>query len=82
MRKTVFIFLGILLFACGASEKIVVTNVHDMAAYQPGSYIYSLPRTRLVITVTSVRHTIIPGPYNEFAEQYLGITGAPSVSGN
>lgn len=80
MKKTVFLLLGILLMACGASEKITVTNVHDLSAHQPGSYIYSLPRTRLAIRVTAVRHYIIPGPYNEFAEQFLGIQGALSLS--
>jgi len=80
MKKTGFVILSSLLIACGASEKIVVTNVHDLAAHQPGSYIYSIPRTRLAVSVSAVRHHTIPGPYNEFAEQFLGITGAASVS--
>jgi len=70
--------IGLLLFACTPASKIVVTNIQDLAVHRAGSYIYSLPRTRLAVELQAVRHTTIPGPYYRYAEQLLGIKGAPS----
>ncbi len=69
-----------LLIACSSPGKIIVTNIHDLASHQPESYIYSIPRTRLALSVTAIRHHTVPGPYSEFAEELLGITGAPTLS--
>ncbi|MBN1598314.1 MAG: DUF4831 family protein [Bacteroidales bacterium] len=80
MKSCLNYFIIILLLACSPVGNIMVTNVHDLAAYPENSIIYALPRTRIKITVTALKHEIIPGPYNKYAEKYLGIVGSPSVS--
>ncbi len=68
------------LTACSPTAKISVTNLHDLANYQANSMIYALPRTRLAIELEIFHHHTVPGPYYAYAEKYLGIKGAPSVS--
>jgi hypothetical protein len=80
MKKTILFALLISLLACSVQEKIIVTNVHDLASYPPDTYLYALPRTRLAFTIQAVRHTTIPGPYAEYSKKYLGIEGVPRLS--
>ncbi len=80
MKKYNYLIFLLVFLACSPAHKITVTNIHDLAAYPENSIIYSLPRSRLSIAVTAVKHHTIPGPYNRFAEKYLGIKGVPTIS--
>ncbi len=81
MKKTNTLFvLLLLIFACSPASKITVTNIQDLASYNENSIIYSLPRSRIVLRASAVRHHTIPGPYNKYAEKFLGIQDAPSIS--
>jgi hypothetical protein len=80
MKKTLFLLAVCLFTACTGSEKIIVTNIHDLTVLPPQSYIFTLPRTRIEISIWAVRHHSVPGPYNAYAEKLLGIQGAPSLS--
>jgi hypothetical protein len=42
--------------------------------------IYALPRTRIVVDIEVVKHNIVPGPYNAYADKYLGIKNVPQLS--
>ena len=80
MKKTNCIFLFLLLvFACSPTNHISITNIQDLASYNENSIIYSLPRSRLVLSIIAVRHYTVPGPYTMYAEKYLGIKNAPSI---
>ena len=79
--KKVNRFIPLLFIAaCAPINKISVTNIHDLAAFRENSFIYALPRTRIGIHVVAVSHLTVPGPYNAYAEKYLGIKGAVSLS--
>ncbi len=80
MKKNNSLILTIFFIACSSSSNIHVTNIQDLASYQENSMIYSIPRTRLVLTATAIRHYTVPGPYNKYAEKFLGIENAPSIS--
>ncbi len=80
MKRIILLLIYCFILSCSTPEKIVVTNIHDLAAHKPNSYIYSIPRTRIAITISAIRYVIFPGPYNEFADKYLGIEGVPSLS--
>lgn len=81
MKKSncLFIFL-LLIIACSPTNNINITNIQDLASYNENSIIYSLPRSRLVLSVIAVRHYTVPGPYSNYAEKYLGIIHAPTIS--
>ena len=80
MKRLYRLIIIILLSGCSSMGKISVTNVHDLAAFQENSYIYALPRTRVTVGIVALRHQVIPGPYNAYAEKFLGIKGASSIS--
>ena len=80
MKRLVQFFLILLGFACASTNKYTVTNVHDLALYPSNSYLYALPSTRLALKIKTVCHHTVPGPYCDYAEQYLGIEGAPRLS--
>lgn len=80
MKKIFPICLILIAISCSTSKNILVTNIHDLSEYPANSYIYALPYTRLAVTVTAIRHTTIPGPYSNYANQMLGIDGAKMLS--
>lgn len=80
MKRVSNLIIILSLLACTPVGKISVTNTHDLAAFQENSFIYTLPRTRIRINVVAVSHFTVPGPYNAYAEKYLGIKGAASIS--
>jgi hypothetical protein len=80
MKKISYLIVILLLIACSPIGKISVTNVHDLASFRENSFIYVLPRTRIRIEVVAISYFTIPGPYNAYAEKYLGIKGTPSIS--
>jgi len=80
MKNNTGVLILLLLIACSPASKISVTNIQDLASYEENSIIYTIPRTRLVLTATAIRHYTVPGPYNRYAEKFLGMKDAPSIS--
>jgi hypothetical protein len=79
MKLSIKLFLILLLSSC-SSGYIVTTNLHDLASFEENSYIYALPKTRLVVKVTASKTEFIPGPYHQYAKVLLGIEGARVLS--
>lgn len=79
MKRLFYLTIILLIASCSPTNMITVTNVHDMTSFVENSYIYALPRTKLKISVIALRHKTVPGPYNKYAEKFLGIVNAPSV---
>ncbi|MBN1950912.1 MAG: DUF4831 family protein [Bacteroidales bacterium] len=77
MKKIIYLIIPFLLVACSSAEKTVVTNIQDLTQYPEGSSLYALPRTRIAVSLEAVSMRTLPGPYCEFAEEFLGIEGAP-----
>lgn len=67
-----------MLFACSPTGQISVTNINDSGFRQSGSLLYSLPLTVVDVVVQADEMEIIPGPYRQYAEKYLGIKEVPS----
>jgi hypothetical protein len=67
----------LLLLSCVPAGNIAVNNVNDSGSLQAGSFIYALPQTVIDIHVTAEEITLIPGPYEKYAEKYLGIKIIP-----
>lgn len=80
MKKPIYLIAILFFFACSPAGKLSLTNIHDLAAFQENSFIFALPRTRIRMRIIAVSHFTVPGPYNAYAEKYLGIKGAPSMS--
>jgi hypothetical protein len=79
MRK-LFQFSVILILSVSCSTtSVTTTNLRDLASFEPDARIYALPQTRLVVTAIAERITLIPGPYNKYAKEFLGIDGAESL---
>jgi hypothetical protein len=75
MKKIIY-FLGILIaLACSSSEKITVKNVQDLTSYGNNTFIYSLPRTKINIHITAIRKYTVPGPYCQYSEKLIGLSG-------
>jgi hypothetical protein len=66
------------LCACSPAGRMQVTNVNDSGFEQPGRMLYALPQTVLDINADADEIQIIPGPYRQYAEKYLGIHDAPA----
>jgi|WetSurMetagenome_2_1015567.scaffolds.fasta_scaffold61667_2 hypothetical protein len=73
----VFVFIG---FSCTPMQNVTVSSVDNANALQNSSFLYALPQTVLDITVIAEEINIIPGPYEKFAEKYLGIQHVPAKS--
>ena len=54
-----------------------VTHIASTGSLENNSAIYALPRTVLNITVEAARTTVVPGPFHEYADKYLGIKNVP-----
>jgi hypothetical protein len=70
----------ILLSACSGSKKIsssVSNPVSDYQSSQDYTVLYNLPRTSLQFNIETTRTVTRRGPYYQFAEKYLGISGVP-----
>ena len=66
------------LISCGSPGKISVSNVNDSGSRPDNSFIYALPQTVFDVRVTAEEVIVVPGPYQKFADKYLGIRNAPS----
>ena len=71
------IWISLLQMSCSSSSKIAVSSVTDTRTLQPGSFIYAIPVTVMDVLVKAEQVTVVPGPYYQYAEKYLGITDVP-----
>ncbi len=71
--------ITLLVVSCTPS-KIVTTNLHDLSSFETNAKVYSLPKTKLLVKVTAVKHSFIPGPYQQYAKKFLGIEGTKSTA--
>jgi hypothetical protein len=65
------------LISCAPAGNIAVTNVNNSGSLLSGSFIYALPQTVIDIRVFAEEISVIPGPYEKYAEKYLGIRDVP-----
>ena len=78
MRSIYIAVVLIFLFLyCGAQKKSYVTNIKSTNNLDNNAAIYALPKTILNITAEAKRTTVIPGPFYEYADKYLGIQNVP-----
>lgn len=74
-----FLLSFVFLYSCSTGY-VVTTNMNNLATYEPNSYVYTLPKTRLIVNVAAVKNEFTPGPYYMYAEKYLGIKDAKASS--
>ncbi len=71
-----------LLWGCAGSKGIEYNTSasHATEERQPNNYtlVYSLPKTTLNISVEATQIRTYRGPYYQYAERFLGISGVPS----
>ncbi|UCH14657.1 MAG: DUF4831 family protein [Bacteroidales bacterium] len=72
-RIPVFFVLVLIITFCEAQKKTYIANIKNLNVLDNNAAIYALPKTVLNITAQASRTTIIPGPYYEYADKYLGI---------
>ncbi|NOQ27277.1 MAG: DUF4831 family protein [Bacteroidales bacterium] len=73
-----FIFLSlVVLVSCKPTSETQVTKLDNQTNISESGIIYALPRTNLRFAIEALRTDVIPGPYYEYAEKYLGIENAP-----
>lgn len=68
------------LFSSCTTGYVVTTNMNNLATFEPNSYVYTLPKTRLIVSVDVVKKEFTPGPYYMYAEKYLGIKDAKGTT--
>lgn len=65
------------LFSCKPTSETRVTKIENASAIPESGIIYALPQTNLKFTINAIKTDIIPGPYYEYAEKYMGIENVP-----
>jgi len=71
-----FIILSLFVLVSCKTTETHVTKIEEQTNIAETGIIYALPRTNLRFAVEALRIDIIPGPYYEYAEKYLGIENA------
>lgn len=73
-----YLFLGlVVLFSCKSTSETQVTKLENANLISQNGIVYALPQTNLKFTVLASKEDIIPGPYYEYAEKYMGIENVP-----
>lgn len=80
IKKYLYIILSFLAAGCIIQEKVYVSNVKDLGSLEGNSAVYALPKTVLYITVKATKTSVIPGPFQKYADKYLGIKNVPDSS--
>lgn len=70
-----YLLLLLFLFACAPGSQIRVVEINQAENIQDVSFFYALPRTIFRFCFTLEKTTRVRGPYADYAEKYLGITG-------
>lgn len=68
-------FIG--LVSCKSTSETSIAKISDLGLITEKGIVYALPKTNLNFRVEAVRIDIIPGPYHEYAEKYIGIADVP-----
>lgn len=78
---TVTLILTSLTWGCAVigKKELSTSAYHASRATEPGKYtlVYSLPKTTLRISVHATETVTRRGPYYQYAERFLGISGVP-----
>lgn len=69
--------MAAIAFSCSQSARISVNHINETGSALTGSYLYALPLTVIDVQVKAEQVTVIPGPYYQFADKYLGIQDVP-----
>jgi hypothetical protein len=78
MKKSyLYLIIFFFLAGCAVHRQGNVTHIKSMANIGETHAVYALPLTVLDITVEASRKTVIPGPFHNYAEKYLGIKNVP-----
>jgi hypothetical protein len=83
MKRVALLLLTSFLLAVNVSA--TTKDDKKKGVTEPGAFaggvIYSLPRTGIRILAEVVQEKFFHGPYNDYAQKYLGIKNAPSSDG-
>ena len=76
MKKIILIlgFIGFFSLSC-SHKATVISPLASTENLSPSGFIYALPQTSFKVKVESVHYQVVPGPFAEWAEKYLGVTG-------
>lgn len=77
MNRRVAILLGIVLFVSCSKKPLQITSVESTTSLNTKGLVYALPRTVLKVRIDALKTIVVPGPYCQFAQKYLGIVDAP-----
>ena len=78
MKNKILISLLILgLFSCKTTSETRTIKAEQANLSSNNGIIYALPRTNLKFTIEATKIDIIPGPYAEYAEKYMGLENVP-----
>jgi len=78
--KKIYLLIPVLVliaFSCKTTSETKVSKIDSLTTQPENGIIYALPKTTLRFTVEASRTDIIPGPYYEYAEKYLGMDNVP-----
>jgi hypothetical protein len=83
-RLIIFSLITVTVSSCltgrKASESVRITSASsDTMGLRDGSLIYALPRTVFTIKAEAERTLMIPGPYADYAEDFLGLKDVPKT---
>lgn len=78
LKSSLILISAAMMQSCATVSNITVNNVSETETMQEGSFFYALPQTVLDIGVVYEETSIVPGPFQRWAEKYLGIQNAPS----
>lgn len=83
MRFILFLTSVLLVLSgCAGSKKATIISTDHVSGSSETldfTAIYNLPRTTILVTVETTRDITRRGPYYQFAEKYLGISGVASM---
>lgn len=65
-------------FSCKSVSETTGGKIDNSELTKKQGIVYALPKTSISFKVEAVRTELVPGPYHEFAEQYVGISNVPS----
>ena len=74
----VIIYIALIgIVSCKPTSETQIAKISDIGLLTKSGIIYALPKTNLSFKIEAVRTDIIPGPYHEYADIYIGITDVP-----
>jgi len=78
MKKILTLYLIIiLLVSCKTTSETRTSKIDANSLNTESGIIYALPRTNLTFKVEAMKTEVIPGPYYEYAEKYMGLENVP-----